>query len=1051
MSEENRSPENGGALGEPVTRRRFIKTSALVGGSALAATQVPWLLNMATRAEARYLSPTEEYLLAKPENIIHTVCLSCHVRCPIKAKFFDGVLTKIDGSPFAAKTFLPNTAYDTPPAEAALMDGHLCPKGQAGVQIYYDPYRVRRVLKRAGPRGGGRWQTVDFQQAIDEIANGGDLFGEGPVLGLKDIFVLRDAQVAKAMAEDVTAIRKKEMTVGEFKAKHSAHLDVLIDPDHPDLGPKNNQLVIMNGRIQHGRKDFAKRWLNDGFGSVNFFEHTTICEQSHHIATEMMCGGKEHFKPDFLNAEFVIFWGTGAFEANFGSTAMAQLVTRAQVEKGLKVAVIDPRLSKTAAKAWKWVPVRPGADADLAMGMIRRMIETERYDARYLENANQSAAEADGETTSSDATHLVRTDEMVFLRAEDIGLPVPEPAEGEEKPDYFVVMTDSGLQRHDEAEHGLLEVDTVFNDIPVKSVFTLLKERAQEKSLDEYADAAGVEVHDIEELADELTAHDKKAGIDTYRGLVQHTNGYYAQQAVMTLNLLIGNVDWKGGIGSGGGHWHEAGDKEGQPYNLKELHPGKIASFGVAVTREKSKYDESTLFDRDGGFPAQRQWYPFSGNVYQEIIPSAGDGYPYPIKALFIHKGTPILSAPFGADAVRTLADPQKIPLVIADDVVIGETSMYCDYIFPDLTYLERWGTPHDNPQPATKNSLFRQPAASPLTEVVNIDGEEMPISYESVLIAIAKELGMPGYGVGGFGPNTDFDRPEDYYLKMAANIAWGDKPDGDQLPEAGPEEMQLLLDARRHLPSAVFDEQKWISATGEEHWPHVVTMLNRGGRFEAFDKAYDGDYLGHKYGSPVHLYVEKVAKARDAVTGERFDGLARAEPIRNSNGEPLDDSGYGFSLITFKEMHGGHSRTIPTYWTNISLMPENHVIMNQADADRLGLGDDDEVRLVSRSNPDGIWDLGNGDKRPVSGKVRTVEGMRPGVVAVSWHYGHWAYGARDVVIDGETIEGDERRGRGLCPNAVMQADSHSTNTCLTDPIGGSASFYDTRVNLVKV
>ena len=35
------------------------------------------------------------------------------------------------------------------------------------------------------------------------------------------------------------------MTVEEFKRKYRATLHTLIDPDHPDLGPKNNQFVYM--------------------------------------------------------------------------------------------------------------------------------------------------------------------------------------------------------------------------------------------------------------------------------------------------------------------------------------------------------------------------------------------------------------------------------------------------------------------------------------------------------------------------------------------------------------------------------------------------------------------------------------------------------------------------------------------------------------------------------------------------------------------------------------------------------------------------------------
>ena len=90
----------------------------------------------------------------------------------------------------------------------------ICPKGQAGIQTAYDPYRITKVLKRAGKRGENKWMTIPFDQAIDEIVNGGKLFSHVPgeenrmVTGLKDIYVLRDPKIAKEMADDVNAIAK---------------------------------------------------------------------------------------------------------------------------------------------------------------------------------------------------------------------------------------------------------------------------------------------------------------------------------------------------------------------------------------------------------------------------------------------------------------------------------------------------------------------------------------------------------------------------------------------------------------------------------------------------------------------------------------------------------------------------------------------------------------------------------------------------------------------------------------------------------------------------
>jgi tetrathionate reductase subunit A len=1041
-------------MGTGLDRRAFIKTSALLGTGAVAATQFPWLIDTFGGNGRRETKPTAEYTLAKAENTIYSVCLNCHTACTFAGKIQDGVLVKLNGNPYSPMNLLPHVPEDTTPAEAATIDSKLCSKGQAGVQILYDPYRVRKVLKRAGPRGSGKWQSIDFDLAIDEIVNGGDLFGEGKVDGLKDIFVLSDADLSKEMAADVEAIEKGEMTVAEFKAKHAANLDVLIDPDHPDLGPKNNQFVFMAGRIEHGRKEVDQRFTRDSFGSVNRFDHTCICEQSHHIAhIQMTTAGKDHLKPDIMNSEFVIFFGTSPFDAGFGPTHMAEKITKGLVERNFKYAVVDPRLSKTAAKAWRWLPVKPGMDAAIALGIARWIIDNERFDATFLENPNQDAAEEDGETNSTDATHLVRTDEMVFLKPEDAGLEVPPVPEGEEEEPQFVVMTGDGPALHSKAAAGQLEVDTKINGIPVKSVFTLLKERTQEKTLEEYADLAGVSADDIVELAEELTSHGKKAAVEFYRGPVQHTNGYYTAQALITLNLLIGNVDHKGGIMAGGGHWHEMGDKDGQPYPLADLHPGKLKKFGVPLTREGKKYDKSTLFDRDGGFPAQRPWYPLTSNVYQEVIPAAGAGYPYPIKALWVHKGTPAFASPAGHAVIDILKDSSRIPLFIYTDVVVGETSMYADYIIPDITYLERWATPHTSPDVPTKISKFRQPMVAGIPETVVVDGEEMPISMEAAMIAIAKKLGLSGFGPGGFGEGGNFNRPEDWYLRLAANLAFGDKDDGSEtLPAASDEEFVVFRAARAHLPPSVFDEAKWQAAVGNELWPSVVYLLNRGGRFEAADKAYDGDMVKHAVKTEWHLFVEKAAKIKDSITGDKWDGLPRAEPARHSTGTEYSGDGYEFNLITYKEIFGGHSRTISNYWANIGLTGgENFVIISKRDGERLGIDDGDTVKLVSASNPDGVWRIGNGHDREIAAKAKCIEGVRPGVVAVSWHFGHWAYGSSDVEIDGDTVKGDDRRSKGICPNAAMDLDDGMKTTCLTDPIGGSASFYDTKVNLIKV
>ena len=127
-------------------------------------------------------------------------------------------------------------------------------------------------------------------------------------------------------------------------------------------------------------------------------------------------------------------------------------------------------------------------------------------------------------------------------------------------------------------------------------------------------------------------------------------------------------------------------------------------------------------------------------------------------------------------------------------------------------------------------------------------------------------------------------------------------------------------------------------------------------------------------------------------------------------------------------------------------------MLINRITAQEYGFEDGDVVRVISATS-NGIVNLGNGEQAKTEGKVKILEGIRPGTVAISWHYGHWnAYGANGKIeIDGKRITADVRRATGLCPNLVMEKDESIGKVGLTDPIGGSAAFFNTQVKLEKV
>jgi anaerobic selenocysteine-containing dehydrogenase len=1068
------------------TRRDFIKTSAFLGGSALFAERIRWALDVLERAEAGELLPGEEYELAKAENILYSVCLQCNTGCGIKTKILDGVVVKIDGNPLSPWTLYPHLPYETSPFDTATVDGALCPKGQAGLQTVYDPYRIRKVLKRAGKRGENKWITIPFDQAIDEIVSGGYLFknvkGEENryVPGLKDIWVLRDSKVAKKMSKAVDEIlhekdkvKKKEL-VERFKAEFKDYLDKMIDPNHPDLGPINNQMVFMWGRLKDGRGDLIKRFTLDAFGSINAHGHTTVCQGSLYFTGKAMSeqwkldekekkvkwteGKKFYWQGELEHAEFVIFVGASPFEANYGPPFRTARITDRLVSGRLKYAVIDPRLSKTAGKAWRWIPAKPGTEGAFALGMIRWIIENKRFDSKYLMNANKAAAKEDKEPTWTNAVWLVKIEDgkpSVFLRAHEVGFPKEERTQKvkdeEVKYEYekFVVLKNGSLVPVDPYDEktpveGDLFIDTEINGIRVKSVMQLLYEEASKKTIEEWAEICGVRPEDVIELAYEFTNHGRRAVCDVHRGASQHTNGFYNNLAWFTLNLLIGNYDYKGGFIQKS-EYKPSGEKEEQPFNLKEMHPGKTTPFGISIIRHGMKYEDTTLFE---GYPAKRPWFPLASDVYQEIIPSIGDAYPYPIKALILYMGTPVYSLPGGGSLIEILSDPSKLPLFVAIDITVGETSMFADYIFPDTTYLERWEFHGSHPSIPYKVQPVRQPVIPPIPEVVKVFGEEMPISLEAFILGVAEKLGLSGFGPNGFGEGKPLTHPDHLYLKMVANVAMEGKP----VPDADDKEVELFMKVRRHLPKAVFDPERWERSVGGENFKKVIYVLNRGGRFQNYEDAWDGEQVKNKYGTLVNMYLEKVAKTKNSMTGKPFIGIASYIPAPTDVlGNPIEDKedGFDLNLITYRVIQHTKSRTVSNYWL-LSIQPENSILINKRDAERLGFKDGDEVKIISKTNSDGMWNLTDGDKKPMVGKLKAIQGIRPGVVAFSLGFGHFAYGARDITVDGKVVKRDKRREKGIHANAVMRLDPVLKNTPLEDLTGGSVSFYDTKVKLVK-
>ena len=316
-------------------------------------------------------------------------------------------------------------------------------------------------------------------------------------------------------------------------------------------------------------------------------------------------------------------------------------------------------------------------------------------------------------------------------------------------------------------------------------------------------------------------------------------------------------------------------------------------------------------------------------------------------------------------------------------------------------------------------------------------------------MMGLNEKLGLKAFGPDALGEGKHINKPDDFYIRAVTNLATSE----GGVPDADKRELGIFSKARKHLDKSVFDEERWKNLAGRKNWPKTVYLLNRGGRYEEHAKSFKGKQLAHPFRGMLQLYQEKTASLKYSATGENYPGIAKYVPVTNYAQEDISklSDGYEFSLITHRTINQTKSRTVSSYWL-LSLLPENGIIINPDDAKKLQLEKDDQVKVISATNTRGVWDLKNGKNKEMVGKIVPSETMRPGVISFVLGFGHWAYGAVDVEINGETIKGDSRRAQGVHANAAMWTDSSlRNNTCMIDPVGGSVSFYDTKVKLEKV
>jgi len=125
------------------------------------------------------------------------------------------------------------------------------------------------------------------------------------------------------------------------------------------------------------------------FGSPNLFSTTTLpASGSLFTACSHTLGDVP--VADLGHSRYILMLGQNPAESIFVSE-LADLMKAK--ENGAHVVVADPRLSRTAGQAHEWLPIRPGTDGALLLGLMNVLLTENLYDAAFVEKHTSGFAE----------------------------------------------------------------------------------------------------------------------------------------------------------------------------------------------------------------------------------------------------------------------------------------------------------------------------------------------------------------------------------------------------------------------------------------------------------------------------------------------------------------------------------------------------------------------------------------------------------------------------------------------------------------------------------
>ena len=211
--------------------------------------------------------------------------------------------------------------------------GNICNKVRNMTARLYDPNRLKQPLKRIGPKGKGNFVPISWEEAIDTITS-----------KWKDLIEMH--------------------------------------------GPESILPYSFYGNMGNLSAEGMDRRFFHKLGASML--ERSICNAAGSVGYSYTMGGSFGIDPEeTIHTKLFIMWGINAVSTNMHQVTLAQQARK----NGAKVVVIDVHKNQTGKWADWFIPILPGTDSALALGLMHILYAENLVDQPFLDEYTVGAAE----------------------------------------------------------------------------------------------------------------------------------------------------------------------------------------------------------------------------------------------------------------------------------------------------------------------------------------------------------------------------------------------------------------------------------------------------------------------------------------------------------------------------------------------------------------------------------------------------------------------------------------------------------------------------------